>query len=197
VPIPLAIGTGLVLGIGSLVRPMRCLVEAGAGGWLYVVITTAYSLYFKRVPVIELAFCGLGLRLWGPCRGGGHPCAHLHLVLGREPAFGALFVHGKRAPSSRSWAMTRKKHRAALGDYTTSFLQSTLTAPAAVTVTAYACGLWVPTALAAPCITIRSGSNSPSPVTLGILHVLRLWTGAKAELQKICAGRTTSSGPGG
>jgi decaprenyl-phosphate phosphoribosyltransferase len=91
-------------------------------------------------------------------------------------SFGALFVAtGKRAAELKVLGDDSEEHRAALGDYTTSFLQSTLTLTAAVTVTAYC--LWafgsdgLARSLHHDSIWIQL---TVIPVTLGILHVLRL-----------------------
>jgi decaprenyl-phosphate phosphoribosyltransferase len=176
VPIPLAIGTGLVLGIGSLVAAYalaswKLVLVVG----LYVVITTAYSLYFKRVPVIELAFVASGfvLRAIAGAVATHVPISTWFLAV---TSFGALFVAtGKRAAELKVLGDDSEEHRAALGDYTTSFLQSTLTLTAAVTVTAYC--LWafgsdgLARSLHHDSIWIQL---TVIPVTLGILHVLRL-----------------------
>jgi decaprenyl-phosphate phosphoribosyltransferase len=159
--IPVAISAGVILGVGS------------------VVVTAAYSLYFKRVPVVELAFLASGFVLRALAGGiATHvPISTWFLAV---TSFGALFVAaGKRSAELKALGDDSEDHREVLGDYTTSFLQSTLTLTAGVTVAAYC--LW---AFGSEGLAQGLGRSihhdtiwiqlSVVPVTLGILHVLRL-----------------------
>ena len=174
--IPVAISAGAILGVGSVVAAWAL------AGWklalivgLYAAITAAYSLYFKRVPVVELAFVASGFVLRALAGGiATHvPISTWFLAV---TSFGALFVAaGKRSAELKALGDDSEDHRQVLGDYTTSFLQSALTLTAAVTVAAYCLWAFGSEGLARSIhhdtIWIQL---SVVPVTLGILHVLRL-----------------------
>jgi decaprenyl-phosphate phosphoribosyltransferase len=174
--IPVAISAGAILGVGSVVAAWAL------AGWklalivgLYAAITAAYSLYFKRVPVVELAFVASGFVLRALAGGiATHvPISTWFLAV---TSFGALFVAaGKRSAELKALGDDSEDHRRVLGDYTTSFLQSALTLTAAVTVAAYCLWAFGSEGLARSIhhdtIWIQL---SVVPVTLGILHVLRL-----------------------
>jgi decaprenyl-phosphate phosphoribosyltransferase len=176
VPVPVALVLGAVLGLGSIG------LAYALAGWrlalvlgLYAVISAAYSAYFKRVPVIELAFVASGFVLRALAGGiATHvPISTWFLAV---TSFGALFVvAGKRAAELKVLGQNPGDHRAVLSEYSTSFLQSTLTLTAAVTVTAYC--LWafgsegLATSLRHDTIWVQL---TVVPVTLGVLHVLRL-----------------------
>jgi len=175
-PIPVALSVGVVLGVGAIVAAWAL------AGWklalviaVYAVINTAYSVYFKRVPVIELAFVAAGFVLRALAGGiATHvPISTWFLAV---TSFGALFVvTGKRAAELKAMGDDSEDHRQVLGDYTTSFLQSALVLTAAVTVTAYCLWAFGSEGLAR---SIRHDTIwiqlTVVPVTLGILHVLRL-----------------------
>jgi decaprenyl-phosphate phosphoribosyltransferase len=175
-PVPLALSVGLVLGLGAIGAAWAL------AGWklalviaLYAVINAAYSAFFKRVPVIELAFVASGFVLRALAGGiATHvPISTWFLAV---TSFGALFVvTGKRASELKSLGDGSEDHRQVLGDYTTSFLQSALVLTAAVTVTAYCLWAFGSEGLAR---SIRHDTIwiqlTVVPVTLGILHVLRL-----------------------
>ncbi len=140
----------------------------------YVTVSVAYSVRLKHEPVIELAAVASGFVLRAIAGGASThvPLSSWFLVV---TCFGALFiVTGKRAAEHRSLGDGRGVHRPSLALYTPSFLRSTLTLSAAVTVTAYC--LWA---------FERAGQLSHAhhlvlmqltvvPVVLGLLHVLRL-----------------------
>jgi decaprenyl-phosphate phosphoribosyltransferase len=175
-PVPIALSAGVVLGLGAIVAAWAL------AGWklalviaLYAIINAAYSAYFKRVPVIELAFVASGFVLRALAGGiATHvPISTWFLAV---TSFGALFVvTGKRASELKSLGDGSEDHRQVLGDYTTSFLQSALVLTAAVTVTAYCLWAFGSEGLAR---SIRHDTIwiqlTVVPVTLGILHVLRL-----------------------
>jgi len=176
VSVPLALGLGALLGLGSIGAAYAL------AGWrlalvlgLYALISAAYSGYFKTVPVIELAFVASGFVLRALAGGiATHvPISTWFLAV---TSFGALFVVvGKRAAEKKVLGESPEAHRAVLGEYSSSFLGSTLTLTAAVTVTAYC--LWafgsegLATSLRHDTIWIQL---TVVPVTLGVLHVLRL-----------------------
>jgi decaprenyl-phosphate phosphoribosyltransferase len=106
----------------------------------YLVVSIAYSLHFKKVPVVELAFLASGF-VFRAIAGGfaAHiPLSDWFLVV---VCFGALFVAtGKRAAELQLLGPRSESHRQTLGVYTSTFLQSTLVLTSGVTVTAYC--LW-------------------------------------------------------
>jgi decaprenyl-phosphate phosphoribosyltransferase len=125
--------------------------------------------------VIELAFVASGFVLRALAGGiATHvPISTWFLAV---TSFGALFVvTGKRASELKALGDGSEDHRQVLGEYTTSFLQSALVLTAAVTVTAYCLWAFGSEGLAR---SIRHDTIwiqlSVVPVTLGILHVLRL-----------------------
>ncbi len=161
-------------------------VGLGASWWLagwqlflavavYVAINVNYCLWMKRLPVIELACVAAGFVLRAVAGGlATHvPLSDWFLIV---TSFGALFiVTGKRSSEIQELGGDATGHRAVLSEYTASFLKSTLTVTAAVTVTAYC--LWA---------FERGHTGAPSghhvvwfeltiaPVIIGVLYVLRL-----------------------
>ena len=142
---------------------------------LYAVISLAYTFRLQREPVIELAAVASGFVLRA-IAGGVATRVPLSSWFLAVASFGALFVvTGKRAGEYRRLGATRGQHRAVLATYTESFLRSTLTLTATVTVTAYC--LWA---------FDKGGLESHAshhfvwiqlsviPIILGILHMLRL-----------------------
>jgi decaprenyl-phosphate phosphoribosyltransferase len=174
--ISIAVGIGACLGVISVVAAWAL------AGWklalvvgLYAVISASYSLYFKRVAVVELAFVASGFVLRA-LAGGVATHVPISTWFLAVTSFGALFVvAGKRAADLKVLGSAPGSHREVLGEYTTSFLQSTLALSAAVTVTAYCLWAFGSQGLAG---SIRHDSIwiqlTVVPVTLGLLHVLRL-----------------------
>jgi decaprenyl-phosphate phosphoribosyltransferase len=141
----------------------------------YAVISLTYSIWLKRVPVIELAAVASGFVLRAMAGGAAThvPLSNWFLVV---TSFGALFVvTGKRAAEYITLGEHRIEHRAVLAEYTSSFLQSTLTLTASVMVTAYC--LW---AFDRAGLQTRAGHHfvwiqlTVVPMILGVLYVLRL-----------------------
>ncbi len=139
----------------------------------YAVLTTAYNLHLKQVPVIELAVVASGFFLRALA---GAAASHLavskwFLVV---ISFGALFlVAGKRAAElgSETSAATRK----VLAEYTARFLESTLTLAATVAVAGYC--LWAFDTSAQGLSTLRNDALpvhlSVIPVVMAVLYILR------------------------
>ena len=106
----------------------------------YVVISLAYSLGLKRVPVIEMACVGSGFVLRAVAGGAAAhvPLSPWFLLV---TSFGALFiVGGKRSSEHTVLGNDRADHRAALGEYPASFLRVVRVMSASVAVTTYC--LW-------------------------------------------------------
>jgi decaprenyl-phosphate phosphoribosyltransferase len=142
---------------------------------VYAVISLAYTIRLKREPVIELGVVASGFVLRAIAGGvATHiPLSSWFLAVA---SFGALFVvTGKRAGEHHRLGATRGQHREVLAVYTASFLRSTLTLTATVTVTAYC--LW---AFDKGGLQSHAGDHfvwiqlSVIPIILGTLHMLRL-----------------------
>jgi len=141
----------------------------------YALVSVTYSIWLKRVPVIELTAVASGF-VFRAIAGGAAthvPLSSWFLVV---TSFGALFVvTGKRTAEYAQLGHGRPEHRAVLAEYTSSFLQSTLTLTASVTVTAYC--LW---AFDKAALATRAGHRfvwiqlTVVPMILGTLYVLRL-----------------------
>ena len=142
---------------------------------IYIIISAAYTLWLQREPVIELAAVSSGF-LIRAIAGGVATHVPLSSWFLAVASFGALFVvTGKRMGEYVRLGERRGEHREVLGIYTASFLGSTLTLTASVTVTAYC--LW---AFEKAGLLSHVGHHlvwiqlSVVPVILGTLHTLRL-----------------------
>lgn len=183
-----ALAPGLALAAAAVLAP-----GAIAGAWfvggaplvavvaLYLAVSLAYSLRLKREPVLELAAVASGFVLRAVA--GGVAC---HVRLSSwflvVASFGALLVvTGKRAGEHDRLGSDRARHRQVLACYTRSFLRSVLVLSATVTVTAYC--LW---AFGHGGLLDRPATHpvwvelTVAPVTLGVLHVLRLVDAGRA-----------------
>jgi decaprenyl-phosphate phosphoribosyltransferase len=142
----------------------------------YVAITVAYSLWLKRMPVVEMAVVAAGFVLRAVAGG-----VATHVTLSSwflvVASFGALFVTaGKRLAEHLSLGDTRVAHRSVLQEYDTAYLRSTVTLTATVTVTAYC--LWALDRNNG--LVLRAGPGATwiaitvAPVVVGMLVMLRL-----------------------
>lgn len=175
-PAAVALGAGAVLAAGAL-----------AGAWvlaagpllavvaLYLAVSVSYSLWLKRQPVVELAAVASGFVLRTIAGGvATHvPLSKWFLVV---VSFGALFVvSGKRAAEHRRLGDDRTATRSVLARYSASYLRSVLVVTASITVATYC--LW---AFGDGGLLARTGHRqllielTVVPITLGVLHVLRL-----------------------
>jgi decaprenyl-phosphate phosphoribosyltransferase len=141
----------------------------------YAALSVAYSIWLKREPILELAIVASGFVLRAVAGG-----VATHVVLSSwflvVTSFGALFlVIGKRFAEFERLGEGRAGHRAVLAVYTKSFLQSTLTLTATVTVTAYC--LW---AFDRNGLLSHAGHHfvwlqlTVAPIIVAMLHVLLL-----------------------
>jgi decaprenyl-phosphate phosphoribosyltransferase len=142
----------------------------------YVVITVAYSLWLKRMAVVEMAVVAAGFVLRAVAGG-----VATHVALSSwflvVASFGALFVTaGKRLAEHLSLGDTRVAHRSVLKEYDSAYLRSTVTLTATVTVTAYC--LWALDRNNG--LVLRAGPGATwiaitvAPVVVGMLVMLRL-----------------------
>ncbi|MEI8050229.1 MAG: decaprenyl-phosphate phosphoribosyltransferase [Actinomycetes bacterium] len=174
-PIPTAlVAAGVLVAGGLAIGFITLSASFGLILCIYVAITMAYSIVLKTQPVIELACVASGfvLRAVG---GGAATQTRLSVWFVVVISFGALFVvTGKRLAEMPGPDGSQGEHRAVLSEYTPSFLKSTLTLSATVSITAYC--LW---AFENTTISVRAhGSEvwiqlTVVPVVLGCLHVLR------------------------
>lgn len=122
------IGLGLVTGVW----------EASAITALYVGLTTVYTLWFKHVPVVDIAMITtfFVIRAVAGVVGTDVPLSDWYLIVA---SFGALFiVAGKRTTELR--LEDAVGHRAALAGYTPGFLQYVRSVASGVAMLAYC--LW-------------------------------------------------------
>jgi len=183
-----ALGMGSVLVLGGLaaawfVAGWRLAVLMG----LYIAISTAYSIWVKYVPVVELASVASGFVLRAIAGGiATHvPLSDWFLAV---TSFVAMFiVTGKRFAEYRHLGDRREVHRQVLGDYPPTFLQSTLTLTATGAVTAYCLWAFERTGLAAqPGHHALWTQLTVVPFAIAVLHVLRvLDTGGGAAPEEL------------
>jgi len=190
VPVPLAIGVGLVM----------LAVSAGLGAWLagwhlalvmaiYAAVNVAYSLGLKNEPILDLAAVSAGFVLRAVAGGvaTGVALSDWFLIVA---SFGSLLiVTGKRSGEKKLLAdqdANDASVRLTLGSYTPSFLRAVRTLSAAVSVTAYC--LWAFERAA----ELHPGHDpiwfqlTIVPFTIALLHVLRLFdAGAGADPEEL------------
>ena len=172
--IALGVGSALIataLGLAILVGPWGFAVVVAA----YAGLSIAYSLRLKREPVIELAVVASCFVLRAVAGGvvARVPLTNWFLVF---TSFAALFiVTGKRYAEHSRLGSERGVHRVVLDQYTDSFLKSTLTIAATVTLASYC--LW---AFERTGFIAHAGNKTVwieltvVPVVLSVLHILRL-----------------------
>lgn len=140
VPIPLAYLLGLALVAASL------LVGFGAApnlGWTilaYLVLTTAYTLSLKHIPVLDVIAVASGfvLRAVAGAAATGVPISEWFFIV---TSFGALFmVSGKRSGEASDLGIDAADVRATLGHYSSSYLAYLRTVSSGVVLVAYC--LW-------------------------------------------------------
>jgi decaprenyl-phosphate phosphoribosyltransferase len=146
----------------------------------YAALNVAYSLRLKLEPVVELAVVASGFVLRAVA-GGVVVNVHLSNWFLVFTSFAALFVvTGKRSAEYARLGHDRGAHRAVLDEYTESFLKSTLTIAAAVTVAAYCLWAFDRTGLlthaAHHAVWIEL---TVIPLVLAVLHILRLLDAGK------------------
>ena len=170
-----ALGVGSVLVLGALVGSWF------VAGWrltvvmaLYVAISAAYSAWMKDVAVVELASVASGFVLRAIAGGvATHtPLSEWFLAV---TSFVAMFiVTGKRVAEHRALGEGKAAHRRVLGEYTATFLQSTLTLTATAAVTTYCLWAFDRTGLAHPTHLVLWTELTVVPFVVGVLYVLRV-----------------------
>ena len=168
-------GLGSMLIVGAVAA--ACFVmgwELGLVVGSYALISVAYTLWLKRQPVIELAAVASGFALRAIAGGVGTHVALSNWFL-VVTSFGALFVvTGKRAAELIRLGEVGAEHRPVLDQYTPSFLRSSLTLTASVTVTSYCLWAFERTGLESHAHHLVSIELTVVPIILGVLYVLWL-----------------------
>jgi decaprenyl-phosphate phosphoribosyltransferase len=172
--IALGVGTGLIacgLAAALIIGPWGFAVVAAA----YAGLSIAYSLRLKTEPVVELAIVASGFVLRAVA-GGVVANVRLSSWFLVFTSFGALFVvTGKRFAEHRHLGEVRAVHRTVLDEYTESFLRSTLTISATITVASYCLWAFERTGLLAnPSHHVVWIELTVIPLVLAVLHVFRL-----------------------
>ncbi len=177
-----ALRPGVAAGSGASLIVMAVAAALFVGPWgfaivvaTYAALSVAYSLRLKREPVMELAVVAACFVLRAVA---GGVVAHVHLSnwFLVFTSFAALFlVTGKRCAEHARLGHDRGVHRLVLDQYTESFLKSTLTISATVTVASYCLWAFERTGLLA-----HAGDDAVwieltvIPLVLAILHIFRV-----------------------
>ena len=177
-----ALRPDIALGVGSALIMMAIATAVLVGPWDFAVVVAsyaglsiAYSIRLKREPVMELAVVAACFVLRAVAGGVvvDVPLSNWFLVF---TSFAALFiVTGKRYAEHSRLGSDRGVHRPVLDEYSQSFLKSTLTISATVTLAAYCLWAFEPSGLLA-----HAGKNvvwielTVIPLVLSVLHILRL-----------------------
>lgn len=172
--------TALSAGAGLIAVALTAALFIGPWGFAVVVgsyatLSVAYSVRLKREPVVELAVVASCFVLRAVAGG-----VVAHVALSNWflvfTSFAALFVvTGKRCAEHARLGPHRGVHRLVLDEYTQSFLKSTLTISATVTVAAYCLWAFDRTGLLA-----HAGHRvvwvdlTVVPLVLAVLHIFRL-----------------------
>lgn len=166
-----AIAGAVVLGAAGLAIAFATSVSLGWVVIAYIVVTLAYSLFFKHAPVLELALLALGFLLRAVAGGAASdiPLSEWFLLVA---GFGSLFMAaGKRyaelvRTSAADPAIAAGPQRGSLSGYSVTYLRFVWTLAAGVTVTTYC--LWA--------VEVGGGTSIPwamlsiIPFALGILR---------------------------
>ena len=172
--VALGVGTALIataIVAALLVRPWGFAAVMAC----YAGLSIAYSVRLKREPVMEMAVVASCFVLRAVAGGAVArvPLSNWFLVF---TSFAALFiVSGKRCAEHARLGDDRGVHRLVLNEYSESFLKSTVTISATVTVASYCLWAFDRTGLLA-----HAGDRvvwielTVIPLVLSVLHILRL-----------------------
>ncbi len=177
-----ALRPGTAATAGAALIAMAIALAILIGPWAFAIIVAsyaglsiAYSIRLKREPVMELAVVAACFVLRAIAGGVvvNVPLSDWFLVF---TSFAALFiVTGKRCAELTHSGSEQGMHRPVLDQYSESFLKSTLTISATVTVASYC--LW---AFARSGLLAHAGDHiiwvelTVIPLVLSVLHILRL-----------------------
>lgn len=140
-PVPTALLVAALLGFGALACSAALALPLAAVVGAYLAISISYSLYLKRLPLVEMACVVSGFTLRAVAGGAANhvPISPWFLLM---TSFGALLiVAGKRSSEQQVLGdVQATTHRAALGAYAPEFLRGVRLLAMTVTVTTYC--LW-------------------------------------------------------
>ncbi len=172
----------VALGTGATLMALGLAAALLIGPWglavvvvCYAGLNVAYTLRLKKEPVVELAVVASAFVLRAVAGGVvvDVKLSNWFLVF---TSFAALFVvTGKRSAEYARLGRDRGAHRAVLAEYSESFLKSTLTIAATVSVAAYCLWAFDRTGLLA-----HAGHRAVwmeltvIPLVLAVLHILRI-----------------------
>jgi len=140
VPVPVAHGAGLTLALAGVGLGFAASRQLALVVGLYLVFTTAYTLWLKHLAVLDLGMVASGfvLRLIGGAVAVGVPISVWFIVVG---SFGSLFmVAGKRHAEHLDLGAARADHRATLSEYSLAYLGYVRAVASGVAMVGYA--LW-------------------------------------------------------
>jgi decaprenyl-phosphate phosphoribosyltransferase len=137
----LAVAGGVLL-FGASLLPTAVIARPDFTGVLlaYIVMSVSYSLWLKRIAVVDLVVvaAGFGLRAVGGAFAIDVPLSQWFLIVS---FFGALFVvAGKRFGEQRSLGVDAVKHRPTLSEYADVYTQHVMTLSSGITLVGY--GMW-------------------------------------------------------
>jgi len=153
VPIGLAYGAGVVFIVGALAIGFATARNLGITLLAYLVLTTTYSFWLKRQPVLDIVTVAAGfvLRAIAGAAATDLPISEWFFIV---TSFGALLVViGKREGEMHALGDRAASVRATLGAYTPEFLRYLRAVSTGVVLVAYC--LWA----------FESGSTSPDGAT--------------------------------
>lgn len=168
-----AIGIAVALGVAGLALALSVNVGLLAILLCYLAFTTAYSLFLKHEPVIELALIAMGFLLRAIAGGIASelPISRWFLIVA---GFGSLFMAAGKRYSELVRALRAREAgddsiimRRSLAGYTTSYLRFVWAIAAAVTITAYC--LWAFEVALSPS-TAPWAAWSVLPFVIGLLR---------------------------
>lgn len=137
--------TAVMFGMGALALSMVPTLAIGRGGFTaaliaYIALTLSYSLWLKRVEVVDLVVVasGFALRAVGGAFSIAVPISRWFLIV---TFFGALFVvAGKRFGEQQRLGSDAGSHRPTLSAYADFYTQHVMTLASGITLVGY--GMW-------------------------------------------------------
>jgi len=179
VPVPLAYGMSVVLGVGSLVISWLLTPNLALVMGVYIASQLAYCFGLKHQAVLDICINSSGFPLRGIAGGvaAGIPLSKWFLLVF---AFGSLFMSaGKRYAELQLAERTGAKIRKALESYTSSYLRFVWTLSATAVVLCY--GMWAFEGNKGPWFAV-----SMVPFTIAILrYAVDVDSGAAGEPEEI------------
>lgn len=181
--VSVALVLAAVLGASGLTLGFVVAPPLGVVLVVYVVLQVAYSLFFKHLPVVDLAMVSAGFLLRAIAGGvaTGIPLSQWFLLVA---AFGSLFmVAGKRYSELKALGAAAGTRRS-LDRYSESYLRFTWMLAAVLVVTCYS--LWAFQNPGSPALGVPWTAVSIAPFTLGLLqYALEVDAGQAGEPEDV------------